>query len=542
MPGYSCVRLWAASVLLFAPMARAETHALLVGINDYPRARQLRGAVNDIFRIRQIAERHLGIASANITVLLNEQATKAAILAALRKLAKESKPGDTLLWYYSGHGWMVNDEDGDESRRDEFDKLDEVLVPYDATPFPKDRAFEPNPTFVSDDEISAALKGLVGRRVAVIFDSCHSGTATRSLPGEESGRALYEGVAVPSPPKFKSLNAPRETLDVEAQTVFIAAAGASETASDLGDFEGERHGALTASLLRMVQKAGPGWPHVLSWEGLFRNVREDMLSQGFGAQTPSISSRGGLSKLMVQEFLIPTPAVEISELPAAGPFGFQLETNKYRFEDGELLEVAAQSDRDGYLYVFDIDAARKVTLLFPNRFHPENRIAAGALRTIPARGERYQFRAGEPLGHSTIVGIVTARPWTELSGLSIPDNFQPIADAQTDALRSLLRKLEGGAQEWASQRVVVEIARKGSAAPAAPVVAPPPVAAPAVLTAAAAPARKDSLDGTVLAGVLAGRRRQLRGEFPAVEGLLRSLRFRPDGARSELAGASAIPG
>jgi hypothetical protein len=486
--------VWVLTVLLLSPAARAETYALLVGINDYPRARPLKGAVNDIRRLREVAAGDLFIPEKNITVLLNEQATKVNILGALRRIAAEAKPGDSLLWYYSGHGWMVHDGDGDEGRGDQFDKLDEVLVPFDGAPFPKDRAFEPNPTFVSDDEIAAALSRLVGRRVVVVFDSCHSGTATRSLPGEESGRALYEGVAIPNPPKFRSLNQPRETLDIEGHMVFIAAAGASETASDLGEYQQERHGALTASLLRTIRKTGPGWPRVMTWDGLFRQARADMLAQGFGGQTPSIASRGGLGKLTVEEFFRPSAAGEISGLPAAGPFGVQLEANKYRFEDGELLEVAVQSERDGYLYVFDIDAARKVTQLYPNRFQPENRIAANALRTIPGKGDRYQFRAGAPFGPSTIVAIVTTQPWTALGAVQIPDNLQPIGDAGTEALRAQLRTLEGGRAEWASQRVLVEIAAKGAAPPQ------PPPAPPVVKTETAAPpsTSKDSLDDSAL--------------------------------------------
>ena len=197
MWGITCSRFWLAA-LLAVPAARAETYALLVGINDYQKARSLRGSVNDIRRIRELVARDLYVPEKNITLLLNADATKANILGALRRLAAATKPGDALLWYYSGHGWVASDADGDESHRDPFDKFDEVLVPVDGVPLPKERAFEPNATFVTDDEIAAALTRLIGRRVVVIFDSCHSGAATRALPGEEGGRALYEGVAMPN--------------------------------------------------------------------------------------------------------------------------------------------------------------------------------------------------------------------------------------------------------------------------------------------------------------------------------------------------------
>ncbi len=460
------MRVLAACAFLFCvPMAWADNYALLIGINDYPHARRLKGAINDIRRIEQIATGDLRIPENHVTVLLNEQATKANILGALARIAGQSKPGDSLLWYYSGHGWMVNDVDGDEALLDPFDKYDEVLVPYDAVPFPKDRAFEPNPTFVSDDEIGASLARMIGRRLVVIFDSCHSGTATRAFPGQESSRALYDDVAIPNPPKYRALNQPAETLDIRGQMVFIAAASAVQTASDLGEFQQERHGALTASLLRVIQKMGPGWQRAATWDGVFRQARQDMLAQGFGAQTPSIASRGGLSKLTIDEFFHPSAAGEIASLESAGAFPVQVEANRYRFAEGDMLEVAIQSEREGYLYVYDIDAAQKVTQLFPNQFSEDNHIQAGALRTIPSRLDRYQLRAGEPFGRSTIVAIVTTRPWSGVSGLQLPASLQPISDAQMGGLRGQLRSLESGPMEWASQKVMVEIARKGDPPP-----------------------------------------------------------------------------
>src|SRR4051812_42774923 len=108
--------LLCAATVLSEPLARAETYALLVGINDYAKARPLRGSVNDIRRIREVVTSDLLIPDRNVTILLDAQATKANILAALHRLADQSKPGDSLLWYYSGHGWLANDVDGDEAR------------------------------------------------------------------------------------------------------------------------------------------------------------------------------------------------------------------------------------------------------------------------------------------------------------------------------------------------------------------------------------------------------------------------------------------
>ena len=175
-------------------MARAENHALLVGINDYQHVRDLRGSVNDILQIKRVLLGELGFDERNVQTLTNQEATKENILAALAQLAQQTRAGDGLLWYYSGHGFMILDQDGDEATLDPDDRYDEVLVPYDARPWPKERATDPNSTMLSDDEISQALSSFAGRRVVVVFDSCHSGSGTRDVD-EAGSRSLYGGLA-----------------------------------------------------------------------------------------------------------------------------------------------------------------------------------------------------------------------------------------------------------------------------------------------------------------------------------------------------------
>jgi metacaspase-1 len=462
-----------------------ETYALLIGIDKYPHARQLKGAVNDIKRIRTLVTDDLKIPESNVHVLLEEQATKANILAALDHFATETKAGDTIFWYYSGHGWVQNDLDGDEALLDPDDKLDEVLVPYDAVPWPRERALEPNPTMVVDDEIGLRLNKLIGRRWLIIFDSCHSGTATRGLPGENETRSLYPNYPLPPTPKTRSLRRNTDTMDVAGQVIFIAAASPVEAASDMGDFDGERHGALTAGLLRAIKQAGPNWPASLSWERIFQIARDDMVNHGF-PQTPSITATRGIGKLTVEQVLHPPAANEIASLQTSGAFEVQLGANQYIFEDGELLEVAVESARDGYLYLFDVNADEEVTQLLPNRFSPMNRITAGGTRQVPTKSDTYQFRAGKPFGRSTVVAVVTTTPWEQADALKLPTGFEPLEDRKKDGLRSLLRALQDGSSAtWASQRIVVEIHGKG--VPPSPSAALAQPAAAAVVTSAQVP-------------------------------------------------------
>jgi hypothetical protein len=260
--------------------------------------------------------------------------------------------------------------------------------------------------------------------------------------------------------------------------IFIAAASPVESASDMGEFDGRRHGAFTASLLREMKQLGPGWEKRVSWERLFQLARDDMLRQGFANQTPSFTASRGLGKIPVEQFLHPPPASEIASLEATGSFEVEMGANQYQFEEGELLELAVESARDGFLYVFDINAEQSVTLLFPNQFNPDNEIHAGVVRHLPAKSDRYHFRAGKPFGRSTVVAIVTTTPWTQADKLGLPADFRSLSSSQENDLRDIMRALHDGASsaierraqsaDWASQRLIVEVGPKGSFSAASP--------------------------------------------------------------------------
>ena len=85
------------------------THVLAVGVNAYANPQfNLRYAVADAEDFstelqRQTAARTPG-SRVEATVLRDQQATKAAFLAALADLASKSQPEDTVMIFFAGHG------------------------------------------------------------------------------------------------------------------------------------------------------------------------------------------------------------------------------------------------------------------------------------------------------------------------------------------------------------------------------------------------------------------------------------------------------
>jgi hypothetical protein len=105
-------------------------------------------------------------------VLLGADATRANVLPALTELVAATRYGDRLVVTYSGHGTQVPDRSGDEpDRKDEAVCLDD----FQAT------------GVTGDDELHAILsRRSYGARIAVILDSCNSGTAPGPTPAPGS--------------------------------------------------------------------------------------------------------------------------------------------------------------------------------------------------------------------------------------------------------------------------------------------------------------------------------------------------------------------
>lgn len=118
----------------------------------------------------------------NIKKLVNQQATKAAIVDAFKSLAAQSKRGDIVYVHFSGHGQQMKDVHNDEK-----DGLDECWIPYDAyrKPCEKDRGEK----HFTDDEANYYLNAIRDRigdagKMLVVIDACHSGDATRGEDDE----------------------------------------------------------------------------------------------------------------------------------------------------------------------------------------------------------------------------------------------------------------------------------------------------------------------------------------------------------------------
>lgn len=106
--------------------------AVLIGIN-YPGTKaELRGCVNDVWKMHKCLIERYGFSEDDITVLIDTdesylEPTGKNIRKALAGLVRSAEDGDVLFVHYSGHGTRLPAETGE----DDDTGFDECIVPSD---------------------------------------------------------------------------------------------------------------------------------------------------------------------------------------------------------------------------------------------------------------------------------------------------------------------------------------------------------------------------------------------------------------------------
>lgn len=244
----------------------AANHALLVGVGHYPNLpdrSQLQGPPHDVVALENVLKSTLAFDSGNITTLVDYQATKARILAALKRLVRETRPGDAVFVYFSGHGAGYYDPNLKNARLD-LSPNTGALIPYDFSEEGGARDIldrliigrrDLRPLFTALDK---------GRRILVVFDACYSGESVRSLPlhceYEKKYRThplRFKDLTDEGPTAFGSATA-RESDYPYQNIVYISASSKKEKARDITredirwgvtTHDGKPHGALTDALI-----------------------------------------------------------------------------------------------------------------------------------------------------------------------------------------------------------------------------------------------------------------------------------------------------
>ena len=263
--------------------------AVCVGINDYPGIfNDLKGCVNDAKDWSALLQGR-GFA---VSTVLDAQATKANVKAALQDLVNSTNAGDIAVFTYSGHGTQVADASGDES-----DPYDEAVYLYDGT--------------VIDDELRVILQGIHPQATLVIIsDSCFSGSVTR-IAGEKAVPRF-----VPPTISMAGRTARRSFLLPEADMPELLLSGSSDSEYSYdAEFNGRPNGAMTAYAIQVI-KQNPN----ATYREFFTSLRTLLPSKDF-PQSPQLEGPdANKDRKLFEPFAVePVPTPEPTPSPTPEP-------------------------------------------------------------------------------------------------------------------------------------------------------------------------------------------------------------------------------
>ena len=228
--------------------------ATLVGINYIGTPNRLNGCINDTVLFSNLLQTKFGYDASNMSFMTDNTSvkpTRANILNAFTNLISEAQSGDSLFFFYSGHGTQKNNSNNPNPA----DKIDECIYPLDGR-------------IITDIE----LKRIVGANLkqgvtlSVIFDSCFSGTIMNLRYNYLNGSAGDQLVV--------------DAYAAETAGNIVCISGCKDTQTSADAFiDGVYDGALTWAMTKTITSAIEGQP--LSWAQMMSNARELLTSSNF---------------------------------------------------------------------------------------------------------------------------------------------------------------------------------------------------------------------------------------------------------------------
>lgn len=280
------------------PSSGGTKKALLVGIANYKNLpyyskylgrelKNLKGPINDVRITREVLISRYGFRPEEINVLINQQATRDNIIGALESLIQETREGDVVVFYFSGHGTQVPDQNGDEE-----DGRDEALAAYDVVPEGAKNPIEAK--LILDDELGQILRKLKAGKAVVIVDACYSGTMTRGIRGvpvsilEETPawQSKFIPVNVREPDvreRSFSINIPRQK-DIPEGQVFLSSSREHQLSLEM-QFPDGHFGAFTKALVEGTKRRND-----VTYQELYEDARKAVLRLTKDMQDPQIEA------------------------------------------------------------------------------------------------------------------------------------------------------------------------------------------------------------------------------------------------------------
>ncbi|MDB5652389.1 MAG: hypothetical protein JWQ94_2 [Tardiphaga sp.] len=244
-------------------------HGLVIGIDAYQRVRPLKGAVADA---RDVEASLKGMGVSDVTVLVDAQASRAAVLREMNALLQRTNGNDLVFLSIAGHGA----QEPERIKGSEPDGLENVFLLPD---------FEPTATGSTQRILASEFNHFIkqfelrGAKVVFVADTCHGGGMAREIDPRAEEMSFRQvpryTLLVDRLQPVSDQNDPRSELDLD-RTAFLAAVDRSTKAPEvrIPGISGLR-GALSYAVARAIEgSADTDHDGRITVSELFANVRQ----------------------------------------------------------------------------------------------------------------------------------------------------------------------------------------------------------------------------------------------------------------------------
>lgn len=420
----------------YSSVVFAKDQALLVAVNEYKHKPEINfsGMENDLVRMREILW-NLGFLDDQIKELSGTMATRANIIQEINALTKKISKKDRLLFYYTGHGSKIKDQDGDES-----DGLDEMLLTYDSRFEMSLDSDERLPTSgLRDDMFYQLISKSPTQDNFIIIDSCFSRTAVRGAQSISSSSVRFVVHPISKKKLITKSYLPkslREKVDCflkirpqlnNSNFIALSAAGDCQEALFL-----KKDGSLFTKALHESVKESLLSGDTFNFKNFLTGAQSYLHNYFNDGDNPQLQSyehlpgifpkNNGLEKKILLAFE-DQQARQLLHLVMINEGRLQIEKQKTKFEvfpDYTAITVKKPNIMHGYLNVVCYDNGQ-ITLLEDN---VKMTVGADALR-------RVELQTQGPLGKIIVAAFLTEHELSLTDGVSYIHQLQSVEPIAT---------------------------------------------------------------------------------------------------------------
>ncbi|KAI3445741.1 hypothetical protein Pfo_002406 [Paulownia fortunei] len=245
-------------IITLEPPPRGK-RAFLCGVTYKKQKWELKGTAQDVKNMRDLLVEQFSFPIESILILAEEKSykppTRKNIEDAFQWLMRDIQSGDSLVFYFSGHGLRQRDFQGDE-----IDGFDETICPVD---------YQTNGMILDNYINKAIVRPLIPDvTLHAIVDSCHSGTVLDLPHVYNINTGKWDDNSPPSG-AYKGTSGGR--------AISFSACEDYQLAADTSAFSPEKEmtGAMTCTFIRAI-KAAVANNQKITYQGILDSMHQTL--------------------------------------------------------------------------------------------------------------------------------------------------------------------------------------------------------------------------------------------------------------------------